>query len=194
MYRRTILGDPPPVHITGQDLGRLDVLLAGMSSKSTRSLEFLRDELDRAQLVDDERAMKRFVQTGSRVLFSDDFPRRAAPDRAIRSGASLGGLGLPHRALIAQAAAPSKDDGGSFCRHILENDMTDSARNNSADRRPRQDQRARRADIVELASLGSFPASDPPPWTLGTSEGTRLQQPERSTDDTERVGGAKRRG
>lgn len=72
MNRKTILRDPPPIYITGQDLGRLDVLLAGMSSKSTRSVEFLRDELDRAQLVDDERAVKPFVRIGSRVRFRDE--------------------------------------------------------------------------------------------------------------------------
>lgn len=108
MYRKTILGDPPPSYITGQDLGRLDVLLAGMSSKSTRSLEFLRDELDRAQLVDDERAVKPFAQIGSRVLFSDErgnayrltlaFPRRtpsAAGEISILTPAGAALLGLP---------------------------------------------------------------------------------------------------
>jgi hypothetical protein len=78
----------------------------------------------------------------------------------------------------------ARDDGRSFCRQILENEMTDSASNKSAARRPRPDQPKWRADIVELASLGSFPASDPPPWTLGASEGTHLSQPSRSTDDT----------
>lgn len=66
MNRKTILGDPPPIYITGQDLGRLDVLLANLSNKNTRSFEFLRDELDRAQLVDNEQAVKPFVQIGSR--------------------------------------------------------------------------------------------------------------------------------
>jgi regulator of nucleoside diphosphate kinase len=71
MNRKTILGDPP-IYITGQDLGRLDVLLANLSNKNTRSFKFLRDELDRAQLVDNEQAVKPFVQIGSRVLFSDE--------------------------------------------------------------------------------------------------------------------------
>jgi regulator of nucleoside diphosphate kinase len=72
MNRKTILGDPPPIYITDQDLDRLDVLLASMSGKRTGSLEFLRDELDRAQLVDGERAVEPFVRIGSRVLFRDE--------------------------------------------------------------------------------------------------------------------------
>jgi len=73
MNRKTLLGDPPPIHMTGQDFGRLDMLLANLSAKTTSpTLEFLRNELDRAQLVDDAETTVSFVQIGSRVLFRDE--------------------------------------------------------------------------------------------------------------------------
>jgi regulator of nucleoside diphosphate kinase len=73
MNRKLLLGDPPPIHITGQDFGRLDVLLGNLSTKTnTRTLEFLRDELDRARLVDGADTGTPFVRIGSRVLFEDD--------------------------------------------------------------------------------------------------------------------------
>jgi len=71
--RKMLLGDPPPIHITGQDFGRLDVLLANLSAKTTSpTLDFLRSELDRARLVDDADIATPFVQIGSRVLFRDE--------------------------------------------------------------------------------------------------------------------------
>jgi regulator of nucleoside diphosphate kinase len=72
MNRKSVLGDPPQIYITGQDLSRLDGLLAAMGSKNLRSLKFLREELDRAHLVDDMQAAKPFVHIGSRVLFRDE--------------------------------------------------------------------------------------------------------------------------
>ena len=73
MNRKMLLGDPPPIHITGQDFGRLDVLLAHLSAKiTTPTLEYLRNELDRARLVDDADAATSFVQIGARVRFRDE--------------------------------------------------------------------------------------------------------------------------
>lgn len=73
MNRKMLLGDPPPIHITGQDFGRLDVLLANLSAKiTTPTLEYLRNELDRARLVEDADATTSFVRIGSRVLFRDE--------------------------------------------------------------------------------------------------------------------------
>lgn len=73
MNRKTLMGDPPPIHITGRDLGRLDVLLANLSAKTeTPVLKFLQDELDRARLVDVAEAATPFVRIGSRVAFEDD--------------------------------------------------------------------------------------------------------------------------
>jgi len=73
MNRKTLLGDPPPVHITGQDFGRLDVLLTHHSAKASSStLEFLRNELERARLVNNEEITTPFVRIGSHVLFVDE--------------------------------------------------------------------------------------------------------------------------
>jgi regulator of nucleoside diphosphate kinase len=65
-----LLGDPPQIHITGQDLGRLDLLLAGRTPSPT--LEFLHAELDRARVVDDDDRDTRFVRIGSTVRFGDE--------------------------------------------------------------------------------------------------------------------------
>jgi regulator of nucleoside diphosphate kinase len=77
MNRRTLLGDPPPIHITSHDYGRLDALLANLSTRSvTCTLEFLRRELDRARLVDAADPQMPFVRIGSRVLFEDERGKR----------------------------------------------------------------------------------------------------------------------
>lgn len=73
MNRKTLLGDPPTIHITSQDFSRLDLLVESLSGKANTSiLEFLRDELDRAQLVADADAAPPFVRIGSRVVFGDE--------------------------------------------------------------------------------------------------------------------------
>src|SRR6185437_1305180 len=73
MNRRMLLGDPPPIHITGQDLGRLDLLLAGLAGRTpSPTLEFLHAELDRARVVDDDDRDARFVRIGSTVRFGDE--------------------------------------------------------------------------------------------------------------------------
>jgi regulator of nucleoside diphosphate kinase len=74
MNRKTILGDPPAIHLTQDDLGRLDALLAGLSNASP-SLEFLRREVDRATVVAEAEAA-RFVKLGSRVSFEDETGKR----------------------------------------------------------------------------------------------------------------------
>ena len=72
--RKALLGDPPPVYITGQDFGRRDLLLTHLNAKTSSplTLEFLRTELERAQLVDDEEIDTPFVQIGTHVLFADE--------------------------------------------------------------------------------------------------------------------------
>src|SRR5689334_14437405 len=75
MNRKMLLGDPPPIHITSQDFGRLDVLIANLGTKTNTSkptIEFLRNEIDRAELVDEADAATQFVRIGSRVLFWDE--------------------------------------------------------------------------------------------------------------------------
>jgi regulator of nucleoside diphosphate kinase len=70
MNRKTMLGDPPAIHLTNNDLGRLDALLAGLSNTPSY-LEFLRHEVDRATVVAEVEAAP-FVKLGSRVSFEDE--------------------------------------------------------------------------------------------------------------------------
>ena len=73
MNRKMLLGDPPSIHITGRDFGRLDVLLANLAARAkTPVLTFLQNELDRARLVDESAMATPFVRIGSRVLFKDE--------------------------------------------------------------------------------------------------------------------------
>jgi hypothetical protein len=77
MNRKTMLGDPPAVHLTQHDLGRLDALLAGLSNASA-SLKFLRREVDRATVVAAE--AEPFAKLGSRISSSTTKQASAAPE------------------------------------------------------------------------------------------------------------------
>jgi len=70
MNRKMMLGDPPEIHLTQNDLGRLDSLLAAFPNTS-RVLEFLRREIDRASILADDNPLP-FVKLGSRVAFEDE--------------------------------------------------------------------------------------------------------------------------
>ena len=70
MNRKTMLGDPPALHVTRENLGRLDALLAGLPETSP-SVELLRREVDRA-IVAEEAEAAEFVKLGSCVSFEDE--------------------------------------------------------------------------------------------------------------------------
>jgi regulator of nucleoside diphosphate kinase len=75
MNRKLQLGDPPAIRLTHRDLGRLDALLAGLPNTS-RVLEYLRREVDRASIVADDDDSASFVKLGSRVCFEDESGRK----------------------------------------------------------------------------------------------------------------------
>jgi regulator of nucleoside diphosphate kinase len=71
MNRKMQLGDPPAIRLTRNDLGRLDALLAGMSTTTSPSLAFLRREVERATVVAEADAAP-FVKLGTRLSFEDE--------------------------------------------------------------------------------------------------------------------------
>jgi Transcription elongation factor len=89
MNRKALLGDPPPIRITPQDLGRLDTLLANLS-RPTPVVEFLQREVDRAAVADRNDGQDApFVRLGSRVTFADDLGSQhtatlITPEEAVR--------------------------------------------------------------------------------------------------------------
>jgi regulator of nucleoside diphosphate kinase len=74
MNRKSQIGDPPAIRLTHADLGRLDTVLAALPNTS-RVLEYLRRELDRAAVVSDDDAPE-FVKLGSHVVFEDETEKR----------------------------------------------------------------------------------------------------------------------
>jgi regulator of nucleoside diphosphate kinase len=71
MNRKFLLGDPPQIRATNRDLRLLESVLAGLP-RTSRVLEFLRREVDRAMPVDEAEAGAPFIKLGSRVTFEDD--------------------------------------------------------------------------------------------------------------------------
>jgi regulator of nucleoside diphosphate kinase len=106
MNRKMLIGDPPVIHLTQNDVHRLDPLLAGLAGTS-RTIDYLSREVERASIVADDHPLS-FVKLGSRVFFQDEaeklytgniaFPNDAAkhPDAIsvlTPVGAALLGLG-----------------------------------------------------------------------------------------------------
>ena len=116
MNRKTLLGDPPPITMTGHDFGRLSALIANFGARReipfnksyARVLEFLSAEVDRARIVHEPAdEAPPFVKMGSRVTFRDEtgrihhgvlvFPSQESPNLAgisilTPAGAALLGL------------------------------------------------------------------------------------------------------
>ena len=74
MNRKAILGDPPAIRLTQNDVRRLDALLAGLANTS-QALDYLSREVERAAVVADDDSAA-FVKLGSRVVFEDETGKR----------------------------------------------------------------------------------------------------------------------
>jgi regulator of nucleoside diphosphate kinase len=71
MNRKMLLGDPPAIHLTQNDLRRLDALLAGLAGTISRTVDYLSRGLERASIVADDASLS-FVKLGSRASFEDE--------------------------------------------------------------------------------------------------------------------------
>jgi len=71
--RKMMLGDPPEIRITRHDLSLLDAVVTG-AAPSSRTVEFLRGELERATIVGDADAAG-VVKLGTCVEFTDETGR-----------------------------------------------------------------------------------------------------------------------
>ncbi len=139
MNRKSLLGDPPPIRITLQDLGRLDTLLASLS-RPTPVIEFLQREVDRAAVADTiaDKADGQdapFVRLGSRVTFSDDQGARhtatlITPEEAVRRQDGISILTPVGAALLGlsqgQTISYQTLDGRTKSVHIVEIHATSS--------------------------------------------------------------------
>ncbi|HLI13873.1 MAG TPA: GreA/GreB family elongation factor [Alphaproteobacteria bacterium] len=73
MSAHTLLGEPPPIQVTGSDFRRLRALTRSTYRKwDPEILEFLRVELDRATIIERPSAPRSFVGIGSYVIYQDE--------------------------------------------------------------------------------------------------------------------------
>jgi len=164
----------PPVLLSADDFSRLTSLAnATLAHHPGEDAQLLIGELDRADIVPDGWIPPGVVTMNSYVEFRDDpagTVRRLQlvyPHQANFKEGRLSVLSQVGAALVGLAEGQSINwrarNGGDRCLTVLRASADPLAEREAVSAETPKLAR----DPVDLASEGSFPASDPPPWTLG---------------------------